>query len=206
MLMQLAMGVLSTGGEGSTHPYDNAGPTAFSMGGGPSQSSELLIDGSPDATWDRRVAYNPPVDSVQEVRVHVFQTDASFGHTGSGTANQITKSGTNGVHGSAYEFNKTSAFNAQPFFDNKNAIIQPVTRYNQYGLTAGGPVWIPKIFNGRNKLFWFFAWEGIKNANPVLALSPALAQETVPTAAERNGDFSALLKLGGSYQLYDPFS
>lgn len=206
MLMQLAMGVVTTGAPGSTHPYDNAGPTAFSMGGGPSQSSELLIDGSPDATWDRRVAYNPPSDSVQEVRVHVFQTDASFGHTGSGTANQITKSGTNRFHGSAYEFNKTSALNAEPFFDNKNGIRQPVARYNQFGLTAGGPVLLPKVYDGRNKLFWFFAWEGIRNANPILALSPALAQVTVPTPAERGGDFSALLALGGAYQIYDPFS
>ncbi len=206
MLMQLAMGVLATGAPGSTHPYDNSGPTAFSLGGGPSQTSELLIDGSPDATWDMRVAYNPPVDAVQEVRVHVFQTDASFGHTGSGTANQITKSGTNQFHGSAYEFNQTSALDAQPFFDNKNGIQQPVTRYNQYGMTAGSPVWIPRLFDGRNRLFWFFAWEGIRNANPILALSPAYATVTVPTQAERQGDFSALLKLSGNYQIYDPFS
>ncbi|HLJ12939.1 MAG TPA: carboxypeptidase-like regulatory domain-containing protein [Bryobacteraceae bacterium] len=200
MLLQLSTGVLATGQPGATHPFDNQGPASFSMGGAPSQTSELLIDGAPDTVWDLRVAYNPPVDAVREVQVYTFQTDASFGHTGAGTANQVTKSGTNAFHGTAYEFNQTSAIDAAPFFDNKNGIPPPVTRYNQFGFTAGGPLWIPKLYNGRNKLFWFFAWEGINDSQPVQALSTV----TVPAVAERAGDFSALLRLGSNYTIYDP--
>ena len=67
---------------------------SLSMGGAPSQQNELLIDGAPDTTWDLRVSYNPPVDAVQEVRVHAFEADAAYGHTGGGTANVVMKGGT----------------------------------------------------------------------------------------------------------------
>src|SRR5207302_8788062 len=72
--------------------------------------------------------------------------------------------------------------------------------YNQYGVTAGGPIFIPHVYNGRNKLFWFFAWEGVKDSQPNTTFL------TVPTDQERKGDFSALLALGPQYQLYDPYS
>lgn len=200
VLAQLAMGVVPNSDPKFNRPFDNAGPAGFSMGGAPSQSNELLIDGAPDTTGNSRVAYNPPVDAVSEVRVHAFESDAAYGHTGGGTANVVLKGGTNALHGSLYEFNQTSALAATPFFTNAAGQKNPVTRYNQYGFTAGGPVWIPKVFDGRNKLFWFFALEDISDSFP----EPQTT--TVPTAAERNGDFSALLALGSQYQIYDPRS
>jgi hypothetical protein len=200
VLAQLAMSVVPNSDPKFNRPFDNAGPSGFSMGGAPSQSNELLIDGAPDTTGNLRVAYNPPVDAVSEVRVHAFESDAAYGHTGGGTANVVLKSGTNTVHGSASEFNQTSALAATPFFTNAAGLPNPVTRYNQWGLTAGGPLWVPKLYNGRNKTFWFFAWEDIKDSFP----EPLTT--TVPTAAERNGDLSALLKVGANYQIYDPLS
>lgn len=198
VLASLAMGVVATGQPSLIHPFDSGGAAGWSIAGSPSQTNEILIDGSPDATWDGRLAYSPPTDAVQEVRVKAFDTDAAFGHTSGGTLNQVLKSGTNSLHGSLWEFNQPNNLTANNFFNNKNGLGNPVTHYNQYGVTAGGPVVIPKIVNGKNKLFWFFAWEGLKDSQPNTTFL------SVPTDAERQGDFSALLKLGPQYQLYDP--
>src|SRR5438477_7020785 len=99
-LAQLAFGVVPNTDPRFTRPFDNSGPSGFSMGGAPAQSNELLINGAPDTTGNLRVAYNPPVDAVQEVRVHTFEADAAYGHTGGGTANVVLKGGTNTLHGS----------------------------------------------------------------------------------------------------------
>jgi hypothetical protein len=199
-LAQLAFGVTPASDPRFTRPFDNAGPSGFSMGGGQSQSNELLLDGAPDMTRNRRVAYNPPVDAVSEVKVEAFQVDAAYGNTSGGTVNVVMKGGTNDFHGSLYEFNQVSALKATQFFTNSASQRKAVTRFNQYGGTVGGPIILPKIFNGRNKLFFFFAYEGIRQSEPEPTFS------TVPTAAQRNGDFSALLAQGSIYQLYDPFS
>lgn len=203
MLAQLSIGVLATAQPSLVHPFDNAGAAAWSIGGTPSQTSELLMDGAPDATWDFRLAYSPTQDSVQQVQVKAFDNDAAYGHTSGGTINQIMKTGTNAFHGSMYEFTQVSRFDAVNFFTNKTGAAVPVTHFNQYGLTAGAPVVIPKVFNGRNKLFWFFAWENLADAQPNNStLSTSTSNfTTVPTAAERTGDFSAL-----NYTLYNPFS
>ena len=200
VLASLSMGVLATGQPALIHPFDSAAAAGWSIGGSPSQANEILIDGSPDATWDGRLAYSPPTDAVQEVRVKAFDSDAAFGHTSGGTLNQVLKTGTNSLHGSAWEFNQPNTLIANSFFNNKAGLGNPVTHYNQYGITAGGPIFIPKVFNGKNKMFWFFAWEGVKDSQPNTTFL------TVPTDAERKGDFSALLALGSQYQLYDPFS
>jgi hypothetical protein len=200
MLAELAIGVTPTAAPTLVHPFDLSAPAAFSVAGTPSQSSELLLDGVPDETWDGRVAYNPPVDAVQEVRVNAFDADASFGHTAGGTMNQVMKTGTNGLHGSLWEFNQPSDMVANDFFQNRAGKPLAITHFNQFGLVAGGPVVLPKVFNGRNKLFWFFTYEGVKDAQP----NPTFL--TVPTDAERQGNFSALLAAGSQYQLYDPGS
>jgi hypothetical protein len=199
ILAQLAIGVLSTSQPSLVHPFDSATPADISIGGTPSQTNEILIDGSPDETWDMRVAYSPPQDAVQQVQVDSFDTDAAYGHTGGGTLDQILKSGTNSIHGSAWEFNQPNTLDANTFFNNKEGVATPVTHFNQYGVTAGGPVVAPK-FNGRNKLFWFFAFEGIKDSQPNTTLL------TVPTDLEKQGNFSALLAGGSQFQLYDPYS
>ncbi len=200
MLAQLAIGVIMSPFNSTStvqQPYDRSNP--FSIGGTPTQTSEMLLDGSPNATWDNRSAYTPPVDAVQEVRVKVFDTDSAFGHTSGGTINMVLKTGTNSIHGTAYEFNQPTQLTANNFFNNRNGLGNPTTHFNQYGLTAGGPVFIPKVFNGKNKLFWFISWENDVNSQPNTAFL------SVPTLAERQGDFSQILKTDGT-QLYDPYS
>src|ERR1035438_6955584 len=109
MLAQLGIGVIMSPFNSTStvqQPYDRSNP--FSIGGTPTQTSEIMLDGSPNATWDNRSAYTPPVDAVQEVRVKAFDSDAGFGHTNGGTINMVLKTGTNRIHGTAYEFNQPS--------------------------------------------------------------------------------------------------
>jgi hypothetical protein len=200
VLAQLAYGVTPNSDPKFSRPFDNSGPSGFSMGGAPNQSNELLIDGSPDTTRNLRVAYNPPPDAVAEVKVETFQTDAAYGHTGGGTVNVVMKGGTNSFHGSAYDFNQVSKLAATPWFTNRAGQKKSQLIFNQWGMSASGPIWIPKIFNGKNKLFWFFSYEGIHDA------FPEPLTNTVPTAAERNGDFSQLLNAGANYAIYDPLT
>ena len=200
VLASLSLGVIATGQPSLIHPFDAGGAAGFSIAGSYAQTNEIQVNGSPDATWDGRLAYSPPMDAVQEVHVDAFNADAAYGHTAGGTINMITKSGTNSVHGSLWEFNKPNTLGANNFFNNQKGVPNSVTHFNQYGLAAGGPMYIPKVFDGRNKLFWFFSWEGLKDSQPN---STPL---TVPTDAERKGDFSALLAQGSKYQLYNPFT
>ena len=197
----LSVGVITTSAPGISHPFDSAAANSWSIGGTPNQTSEVLLDGSPDLTSLGSQAYSPTQDSVQEVSVRPFDTDASFGHTIGGVINQISKGGTNALHGTMYEFNQVPNLDANLYFNGRTGTKLPVFHYNQYGLTTGGPVWIPRIFNGKDKLFFFFAWEGLRDSTPQAQLT------TVPTDAERNGDFSALLSTaagGSSNQLYQP--
>jgi hypothetical protein len=199
-LAQLAFGVVPNTDPRFTRPFDNAGPSGFSMGGAPAQVNELLIDGAADNTGNLRVAYNPPMDAVTEVKAESFQADAAYGHSGGGTVNIITRSGTNQFHGTLYEFNQNSAFNATPFFTNKAGAKKPVSRFNQYGGSFSGPIRIPKLIDGRNKAFFMFAYEGVRDA------LPAPTTNTMPTEAQRNGNLSALLNVGAIYQIYDPLT
>jgi hypothetical protein len=200
ILATLAIGVTPTASPTLVHPFDLGGPAAFSVAGTPSQSSELLLGGVPDETWDGRAAYNPPQDAVQEVRVKAFDSDASFGHNGGGAMNQIMKTGTNGLHGSLWKFNQPSDMVANDFFRNRSGEGLQILHFNRNGAAVGAPMVVPKVFNGRNKLFWFFTFEGLKDSQP----SPTFV--TLPTDAEKQGNFSALLPLGPQYQLYDPTS
>jgi Carboxypeptidase regulatory-like domain/TonB dependent receptor len=200
MMASLWSGVTPLGGPTLTRPFDNNHTSDFSVGGAPGATNELLIDGAPNANGSGVLTNSPPMDAVTHLKVESFQSDAAYGNTGGGTINVILKSGTNELHGSAYEYNSVSRLSATPFFTNLQGKPKPVTVWNQYGFTAGGPVTIPRLFNGRDKLFFFIAYESIKEPNPLGYSS------SVPTAAERRGDFSQLLALNSSYTIYDPFS
>jgi hypothetical protein len=137
-LAQLSFGVTPSSDPRFTRPFDNGGPSGFSMGGGQSQSNELLLDGTPDMTKNRRVAYNPPVDAVSEIKVEAFQPDAAYGNTGGGTVNVVMKGGTNDFHGSAYEFNQVSALKAVPIFTKRAGQDKPTTRFTSMASAPAG--------------------------------------------------------------------
>jgi hypothetical protein len=201
-------------------PFDNSAASDYSLGGGNSQSNEYLLNGVPNMQNSSRLpGFSPLQDSVQEVRVDLFESDASYGDTSGGTVNLVTKAGSNQFHGAVNWFNQFSAINAASRCFTASCTATPATRQNQYGLFVSGPVWIPKVYNGRNKLFFAYAFEGFKDT------VPAPGYTTVPTDAERKGDFSALLGVGksvtgtrctvsgkaitstyNSYQLFDPWT
>ncbi len=204
-------------------PFQGSTADDFSLGGGLSSSNELLLNGVPNMQDSGRTAlYSPQMDSVSSVRVDEFNANASTGDTSGGTIDITTKSGTNQFHGAASEFYQgTTVGGAKPFLTAPGAAVTN-THYNQFGGAIGGPVWIPKIFNGRNKLFFEYAYEGYIGETP-----PSATVSEVPTCAERGQmaptgsslfctdnpsgtpdypDFSALLTASSAYQLYDPFS
>jgi hypothetical protein len=126
--------------------------------------------------------------------------DAQYGHNGASVISVTTKSGTNDFHGSLYEYIQNDKLNANAFFTNLNKARKPPIRYKQFGGGIGGPILLPKLYNGKDKAFFFFNYEGIRNS------APGSSYATLPTDAMRNGDFSALLtRAQGAVQLYNPF-
>jgi len=197
ILHRLATGVTYTGDLKFSRPFDNAGTSSIRADGAPG-ANEFTLDGSPNMASTGRVAFIPPSDVVQEFKVGSASFDAQDGHTAAASVNVTLKSGTNDLHGTLYEFVRNDKLSANDFFLNRGGQPRAQLRYNRYGGTAGGPVLLPKLYDGHNRTFFFFGYEGIKDR------FPEPSQETVPTAAERNGDFSALLALGPQYQIYDP--
>jgi hypothetical protein len=165
-------------------------------------TAEYLIDG----TWDTRVdwggiIYTPSVDDVQEMKIMTNAFTSQYGWSSGNVVNIVTKSGSNGFHGDAWEFYANDAFDARYYFNNG---AQPSFNRNQFGGTIGGPI-------KRDKLFFFAYYEGERQS------TPSTNSYTLPTAAERGGDFSALLgsssigtdSLGRpifSGEIYNPFS
>jgi hypothetical protein len=169
-----------------------------SINGGPSSINSFLLDGgSNNQAFLQDLNVNPTVDSIEEFKVQSGVMPAEFGFTLGGVVNMVTKSGTNSVHGSAYEFVRNNDFDARNTFA---AGITPY-RYNQFGGAVGGPVYIPKTYDGRDKTFFFFNiehWQ-YSYANSIIT--------SVPTAAQRTGDFSGLLTASGALTpIYDPAS
>jgi Carboxypeptidase regulatory-like domain len=200
-LIKLSAGVLDqTSPVANTRPFDNSGTSSFSMGGGQNRTNELLLDGGPNMAADRRISYNPPADIVQEIKIETFQSDASYGNSAAGTVNIVTKSGTNRFSGGAGYYTQPSSLSGTTYFTKRAGRTEPPFTYKQGGATAGGPLVIPGLIDGRNRVFWIVSYDNIQDSY----VTPVTT--TVPTAAMRNGDFSDLLRLGDVYRLYDPLT
>lgn len=198
VLARIAGGVVFTGNLLFARPFDNGGVSSIRASGAPG-ASEFTLDGAPDMASNLRVGFVPPSDAVQEFKVITANFDAQQGHTAGAVVNVITTSGTNNLHGSAYEFDRNDALMANDFFSNRLGRPRQPLRYNRWGGTAGGSVFLPKLYNGRQRTFFFFAYEGLKD------VQPETSRFTVPTQAERKGDLSALLApAAGSITIYDP--
>jgi hypothetical protein len=205
VLSRLAPGIIFTGDLKFSRPFDNLGTSSVVADGAPG-GNEFTLDGSPNTeSRTPRVAYVPPSDAVQEFKVVTLSFDAQQGHTTGATIDVTLRNGSNDVHGTLYEFVRNDVLSANDFFLNRAGRPRDALRYNRYGGSLGGPVVLPRFgeggrrtWNGRGRVFFFFAAEGLKDA------FPEPGQFTVPTLAERNGDFSALLPLG--IRIYDPLS
>ncbi|HYP53833.1 MAG TPA: TonB-dependent receptor [Pyrinomonadaceae bacterium] len=185
-LATLAPGVTYTGNPAFTSPTSNGNLAAFRVNGstGPNQ---VTLDGSPNFAIDGGVGFSPPSDATQEFKVQTTQFDAQQGYSGGATVNVVVKSGTNDFHGTIYEFNRAKNRTANNFFANRAGQERPERTYDRFGGSIGGPVRLPGLYNGRDRTFFFAAYERLKNSEA----EPQLF--TVPTEAMRRGDFSALL-------------
>ncbi|MBV9083902.1 MAG: TonB-dependent receptor [Acidobacteriaceae bacterium] len=195
-LVLLAPGV--TGG-----PALNYNGVNISANGGRPGSNDVLLDGAPSAppggTPINVFSIFPSVDALQEFRVQTSNYSPEFGRSGGAIINMIYKSGTNDLHGSIYDFLRNSIFDANGFFANANGTPLSSFKRNQFGFSLGGPVVIPKLYNGHNKTFFFADYEGLRQA------TPSNLQDTVPTLLERTGDFSqTFAPSGAKVIIYDP--
>jgi hypothetical protein len=208
-------------------PHSTQGGSDYNNGAGVGGNA-WTIDGAVNDGNARNTANLPSVEAVAETKVLSTTFDGSFGHsTGLGVA-VSTKTGTNQFHGSASEnywnqrWQGANLFTKKNFYSNIAAAnaagnptraaqlaaqpIQPAGHSNLWGLNVTGPVWIPKIFNGRNKVFFSFNYNGEKDAKPE---ESSTYNRVVPTAANKKGDFSDLLNVATTpqqFQLYDPLS
>lgn len=184
----------------------NSAPSTFSTDGGGNNQNEFSIDGVSNTYSDGtapRVAFSPPQTAIAEFKVQTAAFDASLGHTMGSTVNVSTKSGTNALHGEAHEWFRHSALDAPTIFQNRSGQKISIYQDNRYGASAGAPVYIPKLYDGKNRTFWFFAYEANKFGNPD---SGGNILSSVPTAKMHEGDLSEYLALGAAYQVYDPKS
>ncbi len=193
------------------HLWSYNGASQFTADGGRNNvfSNNFQLDGAPDVKAGGDVAFVPAMDSVQEFRVSTNAYDAAIGRQAGATVNLQTRSGTNQYHGTAYEFNQNSILNANLFQTNLiGGAVAPV-HFNEFGGTFGGPVWIPKLYHGKAKTFFFVSYDKTLNSNPL-----GDSTRSVPDAAERTGDFSQSFttqNVGGVLQrfpilVYDPAS
>jgi len=185
-LAQLAAGVNTP----QADTRGNAASGAFAANGlRPAQNNYLLdgIDNNSD-TVDFLNGTNyvvlPPLDAVEEFKVQTSDFSAEFGRSGAAVLNASIKSGTNSFHGAVWEFFRNDKLDAADFFENAGGVPKGELRQNQFGFTAGGPVVIPKVFNGRNKVFFFGDYEGLRRVQGTILTG------SVPTVAERSSGYT----------------
>lgn len=223
--VKFTSGVWYTGNNSTVSLHGNNAGSDYSAPGGVG-GNEWSVDGVPNNGSSRRVAYLPSAETVQEFKVETANFDVSIGHTSGLGVSMMTKAGTNQFHGALVERHKQQRWTGAPFFakqfyyrqindaaargDSKRAEelrsqpILPSGRLNDYVGTLGGPVVLPKIYDGRNRLFFFFSYNGYIAAQRE---EPGNMNRDVPTSLNRRGDFSDLLAVDPvRYQIHDPLS
>jgi hypothetical protein len=185
----------------------NFGDNNFQMGGGQAASFGVTLDGvsanTTRALTNSWVAVNTPsLEAITEFTVETNGFKAEYGHAGGGQMTFVSKSGSNRFHGSAYEFLRNTKLDANDWFANANKNPRKVYKQNDFGTAVGGPVRIPKIYNGRDKTFFYFSYEGFRNR-----VGAGSSYATVPTEEMYKGDFSKWVNASGAtIPIYDPFS
>jgi Carboxypeptidase regulatory-like domain/TonB dependent receptor len=171
---------------GNSLPSGTSNTVAFSINGSRPTSNNWTIDGADnvDRGANLTLLTYPSIDAISEFKTLRGTYSAEFGRNASGQINVITSSGTSSLHGSAYEFFRNDILNANRYFNNFGGVSRPLLRYNDFGYTVGGPVYIPGIYTHRDKTFFFWSQEFRRIINY------AAATALLPTSYERTGDFS----------------
>ena len=190
LLLQLDPQVTFTSTSGEQSPFHHWAGSRLDVGGGTQLKNDILVDGSPN-TWGPKTNYVPTIDSVSELNVQQNATDAEYGHSAGGIISVQMKSGSNEWHGSTYFFGRNPLLNARP---DSTQPTPSLIRHNVWGVTSGNPIIKNKVFN-------FFSYEGQNLREPVNIV------KTLPTALEREGNFSRTINNAGATKLiYDPWT
>jgi hypothetical protein len=177
---------------GAVQPLSGSRYEGFSSGGMRNTQNNFLLDGVDNNAIElagaqrRSEMVQPSIDAIQEFKVQTNAYAAEYGRAMASVVNVTTKSGTNEIHGTVFEFLRNEALDAKNFFDPADR-PKPKFKRNQYGFSVGGPVYLPKLFDGRNKVFFFGDYEGTKIRESSTTAS------TLPTMRMRTGDFGELL-------------
>jgi hypothetical protein len=193
-LAQLSPGVIPGGG---STPW---------ISGGRNSSSDITVDGTSiilpeNNTGILQLGYQPIVDSIEEFTIITNSLAAEYGRTGGGVINVSTRSGTNGLHFTLFEFFRNNHLEANSWSNRRNNVALPPLQRNEFGGSVGGPMVLPKLYNGRNRTFFFFSEQSVRSR------SGTSSNATVPIEAWRNGDFSNLRNGSGQpVTVYDPLN
>lgn len=195
-LPQLAAGTATAPPGGPTGDSGSTASAYFSVNGVNLWQNDFRLNGINDnievyggASLGRNAAIVPPPDAIQEFKLQSGDYSAEFGHSTGGVINAVLKSGTNGIHGNLWEYLRNDLFDANLYFNSRTNAPKAEYRQNQFGGTIGGPVIIPGLYNGKDRTFFFFDYEGIR------IVSPSASTATVPTANMVSSGFTNLQDL-----------
>jgi len=203
LMSKLANNVVPSGPPTWNRFQDQIGSSALSIGGGPIRGNNYTIDGVPITSSQNLAIIIPSQSAVDEMKLQENTYDATMGRTGGGVFNTVIKSGTNSLHGDALGYIRPEDMTANLWFNNAAGSLangqpvdpRPFEEWENWEFSLGGPVWIPKVYNGKNKTFFFVNTEGYFH------VQPDAGARALPTAQELAGNFSASGKT-----IYDPLS
>jgi len=187
--------------ESYVSPLFSGNATAISFNGTAPQGNAVLMDGVSVQFGNGLIGYIVSNEAVQEMQIQSFALSAEYAQSGGSVTTTETKSGTNKPHGALWYYNTNSGFQANAFFNNKYGSVKPKSNNNQWGGNLGGPVYIPGVYNGKNRTFFFTNYEWSREMYYWLNVG------SVPTSQERAGDFSNTLTSDGQLiQVYNPYT
>jgi len=224
LFARMSPGVQTNGEVRVIGPGDQGSTSDYKIAGGVGRNEWSIDGGSNNGSGGRLVGYVAHSDEISEIKIETGGFDSSIGHTTGMVVAMMSRSGTNQFHGGVSNIHNQIRWNATPFFTRqlyyrqiadaagdtalanrlRNTPKQASGRKNHYSAFLGGPVIIPGVFNGRDRLFFFFSYVGFRRLSPP---NPINLNHTFPTLANRRGDFSQLLRVNADrYQIYDPLS
>ncbi len=182
---------------GGVIPKGDGGDGSYAVNGARADNTGFVLDGMNNTQRRNTGAViNPPIEGVQEFKMITSGFSAEYGRYAGGVLTAVTKSGTNRLRGSLYEFLRNDALDATGYFDVQKARL----RRNQFGATVSGPVWLPKLYNGRNRTFFLFTWESLR------LVDGKTQRGIVPDPGMLRGDFSkAVDAFGRPLRITDPW-
>ena len=192
-----SLGLLAAGVNTAQPGYSNDGATGnpsagyYSVNGQALGTNDFRLDGVGNMAifFSAAAAIQPPPDSIEEFKIQTGDYSAEFGHGVGGVINAVVKSGTNQLHGNLYDYFRNNALDAKDYFSAQQNAPNPELRQNQFGGMIGGPVYIPHVYDGRNKTFFFFDYQELR------AISPTSYFTVVPSNLMQSSNFTNLQDL-----------